>query len=143
MNVCNLPNASLIITTMKVHFAVIVSMHFCISVNEKRSFFNWEEHQFERRNMGQKRWSECLIYWWIRQMTRWCVMYSGDCLSILAHTYEWTTFFMNGLLFCMNGVSFFMNFFNVQLRYFLPAAVLIHAIFVMSIEWQLHSPFLL
>ena len=28
MNVCNLPNASLIITTMKVHFAVIVSMHF-------------------------------------------------------------------------------------------------------------------
>ena len=59
-----------------------------------------EKHQFERRNMGQKRWSECLIYWWIRQMTRWCVMYTGDCPPSL-HTlmnglyilYEWTLIF--------------------------------------------------
>ena len=53
-----------------------------------------EKHQFERRNMGQKRWSECLIYWWIRQMTRWCVMYTGECPSILARTYEWTLRFV-------------------------------------------------
>ena len=55
------------------------------------------------------------------------VMYTGDCLSILAHTYEWTKF-------CMNGLSFFMNSFNVQLRYFLLAAALIHTIFVMGID---------
>ena len=53
-----------------------------------------EKYQFEKRNMGQKRWSECLIYWWIRQITRWCVMYTGDCPSILAHTYEWTLCFV-------------------------------------------------
>ena len=96
MNICNLPDASLIITTMKVHFVVIGSMQFCISVNEKWSFFHWGEHQFERRNVGQKRWSECLIYWWIRQMTRWCVIWLWLSFHSCTHLwmdyilYEWT-----------------------------------------------------
>ena len=50
--------------------------------------------QLERRNAGQKMWSESLIYWCIRQMTRWCAMYTGDCPSTLAHTYEWTLRFV-------------------------------------------------
>ena len=48
-------------------------------------------------------------------------MYTGDCPSILAHTYEWT------LRFCMNA-------FSVQLRSFLLAGAPVHTVFVMSVD---------
>ena len=94
MNVCNCPNASLIITTMKVHFVVLCQCIFEFIVNEKWSFFNWRGDTWVRKGDMN------LIYWYIRQMTRWCVMYTGDCPPSL-HTlmnglyilYEWTLIF--------------------------------------------------
>ena len=82
-----------------------------------------EKYQFERRNVDQKRWSECLIYWWIKAndnffdglALRWCVLYTGDCPFILVHTYEWT------LHFVWMDSRFCMNAFGVQFRSFLLA----------------------
>ena len=80
-----------------------------------------EKHQFERRNMGQKRWSECLIYWWIRQMTRWCVMYTGDCPPSL-HTlmnglyilYEWTLIYLSICLIVDRYANFTSPYYEQQ-----------------------------
>ena len=57
-------------------------------VNEKWSFFNWRGDTWVRKGDMN------LIYWYIRQMTRWCVVYTGECPSILARTYEWTLRFV-------------------------------------------------